>query len=52
MTRRLELARENGDEFIVWVESSNLSMVERQLGNLDRAEALSREALQDRPGPR
>ena len=45
MTRRLELARENGDEFIVWVESSNLSMVERQLGNLDRAEALSREAL-------
>ena len=38
-------ARENGDEFIVWVESSNLSMVERQLGNLDRAEALSREAL-------
>ena len=45
MTSRLELARENGDEFIVWVESSNLSMVERQLGNLDRAEALSREAL-------
>ena len=45
MTSRLELARENGDEFIVWVESSNLSMVERQLGNLGRAEALSREAL-------
>ena len=45
MTDRLELGRENGDEFIVWVESSNLSMVERQLGNLDRAEALSREAL-------
>jgi tetratricopeptide (TPR) repeat protein len=45
MTSRLELGRENGDEFIVWVESSNLSMVERQLGNLDRAEALSREAL-------
>ena len=45
MTSRLELARDNGDEFIVWVESSNLSMVERQLGNLDRAEALSREAL-------
>jgi tetratricopeptide (TPR) repeat protein len=45
MTSRLELARENGDEFIVWVESSNLSMVERQLGNLDRAEALSRDAL-------
>jgi tetratricopeptide (TPR) repeat protein len=45
MTSRLDLARENGDEFIVWVESSNLSMVERQLGNLGRAEALSREAL-------
>ena len=45
MTSRLELARENGDEFIVWVESSNLSMVERQLGNLGRAEELSREAL-------
>jgi tetratricopeptide (TPR) repeat protein len=45
MTSRLELARANGDEFIVWVESSNLSMVERQLGNLGRAEALSREAL-------
>jgi tetratricopeptide (TPR) repeat protein len=45
MTSRLDLARENGDEFIVWVESSNLSMVERQLGNLGPAEALSREAL-------
>jgi tetratricopeptide (TPR) repeat protein len=45
MTSRLELARQHGDEFIVWVESSNLSMVERQLGNLGRAEALSREAL-------
>ena len=45
MTSRLELARENGDEFIVWVESSNLSMVERQLGNLGRAEGLSRDAL-------
>jgi len=45
MTTRLELGRAAGNEFIVWVESSNLSMVERQLGNLDRAEALSREAL-------
>jgi tetratricopeptide (TPR) repeat protein len=45
MTRRLELGRATGNEFIVWVESSNLSMVERQLGNLDRAEALSRQAL-------
>jgi tetratricopeptide (TPR) repeat protein len=45
MTTRLELGRAAGDEFIVWVESSNLSMVERQLGSLDRAEDLSRQAL-------
>jgi non-specific serine/threonine protein kinase len=45
MGARLELGRQTGDEFIVWVESSNLSMVERQLGNLDRAEELSRQAL-------
>jgi tetratricopeptide (TPR) repeat protein len=45
MATRLELGRETGDEFTVWVESSNLSMVERQLGNLDRAEELSRQAL-------
>jgi len=45
MTSRLELGRDSGNEFIVWVESSNLSIVERQLGNLDRAEELSREAL-------
>jgi len=45
MTTRLELGRAAGNEFIVWVESSNLSMVERQLGNLDRADELSREAL-------
>ena len=45
MSARLALGRETGDEYIVWVESANLSMVERQLGNLDRAEALSRQAL-------
>jgi tetratricopeptide (TPR) repeat protein len=45
MSARLHLGRETGDEFIVWVESANLSMVERQLGNLDRAEALSRDAV-------
>jgi hypothetical protein len=45
MTTRLELGRAEGNEFIVWVESANLSMVERQLGNLDQAERLSREAL-------
>jgi tetratricopeptide (TPR) repeat protein len=45
MTERLEAARRTGNEFAVWVESANLSMVERQLGHLDRAERLSREAL-------
>ena len=45
MSARLETGRSRGDEFVVWSESANLSMVERQLGNLDRAEDLSREAL-------
>jgi hypothetical protein len=45
MAARLESGRSRGDEFVVWTESANLSMVERQLGNLDRAEELSREAL-------
>ena len=46
MAARIALGRELGDDFIVWVESANLSMVERQLGNLASAETLSREALQ------
>lgn len=45
MAARLALGRATGDEFVVWVESANLSMVERRLGNLDRAEALSRHAV-------
>lgn len=45
MSARLETGRSRGDEFVVWSESANLSMVERRLGNLDRAEELSREAL-------
>jgi tetratricopeptide (TPR) repeat protein len=45
MSARLEAGRARGDEFVVWVESANLSMVERRLGHLDRAERLSREAL-------
>jgi hypothetical protein len=45
MTTRLELGRSEGNEFVVWVESANLSMVERRLGNLDQAERLSRDAL-------
>jgi tetratricopeptide (TPR) repeat protein len=43
--QRLATAQRQGVEFIVWSESANLSMVERQLGNLDRAEELSRQAL-------
>lgn len=46
MTRRLALVRGMGNEFLVASEASNLSMVERQLGNLDAAEALAREALE------
>jgi tetratricopeptide (TPR) repeat protein len=45
MSARLETGRSRGDEFVVWSEAANLSMVERKLGNLDRAEDLSREAL-------
>ena len=45
MSQRIEMARETGNEFVIWVESANLSMVERQLGHLAEAEALSRAAL-------
>jgi tetratricopeptide (TPR) repeat protein len=45
MTERLERGRARGHQPIVYIESANLSMVERKLGNLDRAEALSRDAL-------
>ena len=45
MTRRLALVRALGSDFLVASEASNLSMVERQLGNLDVAEELAREAL-------
>ena len=46
MTQRLALVRTTGNEFLIASEASNLSMVERQLGNLDAAEALAREALE------
>lgn len=46
MTARLSMGRTSGDQFVVWTESANLSMVERRLGNLERAEHLSLEALQ------
>jgi tetratricopeptide (TPR) repeat protein len=45
MSARLAMGRSAGDEFIVWVESANLSMVERRLGNLERAEELALQAL-------
>ena len=45
MTVRLERARADGVRFVVFTESANLSMVERQLGNLERARDLSLEAL-------
>jgi tetratricopeptide (TPR) repeat protein len=46
MTQRLALVRMQGNQFLVASEAGNLSMVERQLGNLDAAESLSRESLQ------
>lgn len=46
MHARISLGRETGNETLIAVESANLSMVERQLGNLDRAHALSTEALE------
>jgi non-specific serine/threonine protein kinase len=45
MEKRLEHARAAGNEFVVFTESANLSMVERKLGNLDRAEELSLAAM-------
>ena len=45
MTRRIQAARRLGDYAAVGLESSNLSMVERQLGNLARAHHLARAAL-------
>ena len=46
MTQRLALERGGTNAFLVASEASNLSMVERQLGNLDAAEDLAREALE------
>jgi Tetratricopeptide repeat len=45
MNQRLALVRSLGNDFLVASEASNLSMVERQLGNLEVAEDLAREAL-------
>jgi tetratricopeptide (TPR) repeat protein len=46
MTERLALVRAQDNDFLVASEAANLSMVERQLGNLDVAEDLEREALE------
>ncbi len=46
MIQRLALVRATGNEFLIASEACNLSMVERQLGNLTRAEALARETLE------
>ena len=45
MRQRLDWGRARDDSSVVFVESANLSMVERQLGNLGDAEALSLVAL-------
>lgn len=54
MTKRLALVRTSGNGMLIASEASNLSMVERQLGNLDVAESLAREALEvgERSGDR
>jgi hypothetical protein len=46
MVQRLALVRAMSNDFLVASEASNLSMVERQLGNPDAAEALAREAIE------
>jgi tetratricopeptide (TPR) repeat protein len=46
MTQRLALVRATANGFLIASEAGNLSMVERQLGNLDAAEALARESLE------
>jgi tetratricopeptide (TPR) repeat protein len=46
MTRRLALVRKQRNDAMISSEAANLSMVERQLGNLEEAEALVREALE------
>jgi tetratricopeptide (TPR) repeat protein len=52
MSDRIAIGRETGNEYLIAIESANLSMVERQLGNLEHAEALAREslAIMDRRG--
>jgi tetratricopeptide (TPR) repeat protein len=46
MTQRLALVRATDNQFLIASEAANLSMVERQLGELEAAEALAHEALE------
>jgi tetratricopeptide (TPR) repeat protein len=46
MTQRLALVRATDNQVLIASEACNLSMVERQLGDLEAAEALAREALE------
>jgi non-specific serine/threonine protein kinase len=46
MTQRLAFVRATNNGFLIASEAANLSMVERQLGNLETAETLEREALE------
>ena len=46
MHARISLGRETGNEMLIAMESANLSMVERRLGNLEGAHALSTESLE------
>ena len=46
MIQRLALVRSTDNQFLIASEAANLSMVERQLGELDAAERLAREALE------
>jgi non-specific serine/threonine protein kinase len=46
MVQRLALVRAAGNDFLVASEASNLAMVERQLGDLEAAERLGREAIE------
>jgi tetratricopeptide (TPR) repeat protein len=46
MTQRLALVRSQDNQFLIASEAGNLSMVERQLGNLEAAERLARESLE------
>ena len=46
MSARIALGRESGNDFLVAVESANLSMVERQVGDLEAALTLSRTSME------